>query len=75
MSYYDSQPFYGGTDGTHPSNVRQMRETSEAVFSKTGGYNPTSLAVAKSLQEIFDECHPMIAGNLRMLHTTDDETV
>lgn len=61
MSHYDNTPYYTPTNTTGHTT----RGETKTVYSDTMAYNPTSLAVQQSLQEIFDEFHTMITGELK----------
>ncbi len=37
-------------------------------------FNPTSVAVQASLQDVFDEFGPFVIGHLRMISTADDQS-
>ena len=55
------------------SHLKSSPLTESPVYSAGGGYNPTNLAVRKSLQDIFDEFTTMVSYELRMIENDTEE--
>ncbi len=77
MPFYNEHFHQDESPGSEMTQTKQSMNTFQSftnntVFSKHGGYNPTSLAVEQSLEEIFETFYLPVTQEFKDPHFLKD---